>query len=163
MMFQNILVPLDGSRFSSHALRYAIDIAHQYKARLVLLRVVEPVTPVSVMSSSIGMETSASAQMAVEEATRQEQINTRHARRYMSKKLHEVTSRGIKTAYHVVTGDPFDSIMKYCKKEHIDLVVMTTHGKSGLKRAILGSVADKVVRDARVPALVIRPRTHKRK
>ena len=162
-MFKNILVPLDGSRFSSHALRYAIDMAHRYKARLVLLRVVEPVMPVSVTSASIGLETSTSAQIALEGAKRQEQMNARRARRYMSKKLSEVTSRGIKASYHVVTGDPFDSIMKYCKKEHIDLVVMTTHGKSGLKRAILGSVADKVVRDARVPALVIRPRSHKRK
>ena len=162
-MFKNILIPLDGSRFSSHALRYGIDIAQRYGARLILLRVVEPVTPVTVTSASIGLETATSAKIALEEATKQEQTNVKRARRYMSKKLHEVTSRGIKTAYYVASGDPFDSIMRFCKKEHVDLVVMTTHGKSGLKRAILGSVADKVVRDARVPALVIRPRQHKRK
>jgi nucleotide-binding universal stress UspA family protein len=162
-MFKNILVPLDGSRFGSHALRYAFDLAHHYNARVVLLRVVEPEIPVSAVATPMGMETSTSAQIAVEEATRQDQINARHAKRYMHRKLREVTSRGIQAAYHVIIGDPFDSIMNTCKKEHIDLVVMTTHGKSGLKRAILGSVADKVVRDTRVPALVIRPRQRKRK
>jgi len=162
-MFKNLLVPLDGSRFSSRALGYAIDIAQHYRARIVMLRVVEPETPISAVTTPMGMETSLSAQLAIKEATRQEQIKTGYAKRYMSRKLQEVTLKGIKADYLVVTGDPFESIMKTCKKEHIDLVVMTTHGKSGLKRAILGSVADKVVRDARVPALVIRPRQSRRR
>lgn len=161
-MFQQILVPLDGSRFSSSALKYAIDLAKHYGAGVVLLRAVEPTTPVPVGATTMGMESPVSAQITVEEALKQDQRNVKLARRYMSKKLREVTSRGIKATYYVVTGEPFESIMKYCKKERIDLVVMTTHGKSGIKRAILGSVADQVVRDSRVPVLAIRPRQRRR-
>ena len=162
-MFKQIMVPLDGSRFSSHALRYAIDIAKKFDAKLHLVRSVEPTMPVTSAVATLGVETASSAQVAVEAAVRQDRINTRRAERYMKKKQHELTSHDIKADFHVVAGHPYDAIMKFCRKEKIDLVVMTTHGKSGLKRAVLGSVADKVVRDPRVPVLVIRPVSRKRK
>jgi len=158
-MFKKILVPLDGSRFSSHALRYAIDIIKHYKARLILVRAIEPAVPISTAASSIGIESPSSVRAAMEAAETQDRLNNRRAGQYMRKKLHEVTSQGIDANCHVVTGDPYESI----KKEKVDLVVMTTHGKSGFKRAILGSVADKVVRDSRVPVLVIRPKSRKRR
>ena len=162
-MFKQILVPLDGSRFSSHALRYAIDIAKTYGAKLHLLRAVEPTVPMASAAATIGVETASSARVAVEEAMRQDRFNTRRAERYMKQKEHELLSQGMKADYHVVAGHPYESIMKFVRKEKVDLVVMTTHGKSGLKRAVLGSVADKIVRDPRVPVLVIRPKSRKRK
>ncbi|HEY92485.1 MAG TPA: universal stress protein [Dehalococcoidia bacterium] len=61
------------------------------------------------------------------------------------------------TSYDVVIGDPAQSIMEFDKKERMDLIVMSTHGKSGLKRAIMGRVADAVIRDSGKPVLVIRP------
>jgi nucleotide-binding universal stress UspA family protein len=161
-MFQTILVPLDGSRFSLHALPYALDLAKRYQARVVLLRVVELSTPISGISAPIGLEAGVPDRVVVEEAVRLDKLNAQRARRYMKKKLHEVTSQGIEAVSHVVTGEPFDGIIKTCKKEKADLIVMTTHGKSGLKRAILGSVADKVIRESRMPVMVIRPTSRKR-
>jgi nucleotide-binding universal stress UspA family protein len=157
-MFKTIVVPLDGSRFSSIALKYAIDIADHYKAQLILVRAVERTVPIATAGASIGVETAASSRLAVEAAEREDRIHERQAKQYMRKKVREVASEGVKAEYHVVFGDPYKSIMDICKQEKADLVVMTTHGKSGLKRAILGSVADKIVRDARVPVLVIRPK-----
>ncbi|MBN2403848.1 MAG: universal stress protein [Spirochaetes bacterium] len=157
-MFNKILVPLDGSRFSLHALRYAEDISKHYKAHLFLLRVVKPLIPIlSAGAPSIGMESPIPSQIAVEDVIRFDRLNLKRAEKFMEKKLKEVTAMGIKASSHIATGDPYESIMKLCKKEKINLVVMTTHGESGLKRAIMGSVADKVVRDPRVPVLVIRP------
>ena len=158
-MFKTIVVPLDGSRFSSIALKYAIDIADHYKARLILVRAVERTVPVATAGASIGVETAASSRLAVEAAEGEDHIHERQAKQYMRKKVREVTSEGIKAEHRVVFGDPYESIMDICKQEKADLVVMTTHGKSGLKRAILGSVADKIVRDARVPVLAIRPKS----
>ena len=156
-MFQTIMVPLDGSRFSLRALPYALDITKRYKARVVLLRAVEKSIPFSGVGTPMGLETGASARMAMEEAARLDRLNTQRARKYMKKKLDEVISESIEATFHVVTGEPFESIVKTCKKERADLIVMTTHGKSGLKRAILGSVADKVIRESRTPVMVIRP------
>jgi universal stress protein A len=162
-MFKTIVVPLDGSRFSSAALKYAIDIVNHYQARLILVRAVERTVPVATAGASLGVETATSSRLAMEAAEREDLIHERQAKQYMRKKVKEAAAKGIKAEYRVVTGYPYESIMDICKREKADLVVMTTHGKSGLKRAILGSVADKIVRDARVPVLVIRPKSRERK
>jgi nucleotide-binding universal stress UspA family protein len=72
-----------------------------------------------------------------------------------------IRSQGIEGSYNVAVGNPARSIMKFSKRGHIDLVVMTTHGKSGLKRAIMGSVADAVIRESGKPVLVIRPQSRR--
>jgi nucleotide-binding universal stress UspA family protein len=124
---------------------------------------VEQTIPVTTAGASLAIETPTSSRLAIEAAERENRMNERQAMQYMGKKVKEVAAQGIKADYRVVKGDPYESIMNICKQEKVDLVVMTTHGKSGLKRAILGSVADKVVRDSRVPVLVIRPKSRKRK
>jgi len=63
----------------------------------------------------------------------------------------------------VAIGNPAQSIMQFSKKKNIDLIVMTTHGKSGLKRAVMGSIADVVIRESGKPVLVIRPQTSSKK
>jgi nucleotide-binding universal stress UspA family protein len=60
-------------------------------------------------------------------------------------------------SYFTVLGEPAKAIIKFCQEESVDLVVMTTSGKSGLKRAFLGSVADEVIREPGIPMLAIRP------
>jgi len=60
-------------------------------------------------------------------------------------------------------GDIARSIIEFIEKENTDLVVMTTHGKSGLRRAVMGSIADVVIRESGKPVLVIRPQTSSKK
>ena len=60
-------------------------------------------------------------------------------------------------------GTPAKSIIEFCQKEGVDLVVMTTHGRNGLKRAFVGSIADEVIRESGVPVLVIRPQRRRKK
>lgn len=157
-MFKRILVPLDGSRTSAQALPYAIEIAKRFGAELMLIHVVEAATPSSGLRAPAGVGTSSTVtEIAAEAAQAQDKRNVTRARRYLSEKLDSALQRGIKGSYHVVTGTPARSILEFCKKQKVDLVVLTTSGKGGIKRAIWGSVADQLIRDPSVPELVIRP------
>jgi len=161
-MFKRILVPLDGSRFGSRALQYATEVAQHFGAEVVLMQVVKPTTPVATTTGiDAGMESPAIAELAMQAALEEDKRNSARAKRYLSGKTRGMKPRDIKGSYQVAVGDPAQSIMSFAQKEHIDLVVMATHGKSGLKRAFMGSVADAVIRESGKPVLVVRPRTKK--
>jgi nucleotide-binding universal stress UspA family protein len=156
-MFKKILVALDGSRFGSRLLSYATEIAQRFGAELILLQVVKPVTPIPPPDGVVPMAVSSSgAEMAAKQASEQEKINMARAKRYLSSKVRSISSN-IRASYHIVLGDPASSIIKFARKNSIDLLVIATHGRSGLKRAIMGSVADAVVRESGKPVLTIRP------
>jgi len=99
----------------------------------------------------------------VQAALEADKRNAARAKRYLRDKVRSIRSRHTKASYQVAIGDPAQSIMEFSKKGKIDLVVMTTHGKSGLKRAIMGSIADVVIRESGKPVLVIRPQTSSKK
>ena len=161
-MFKRILVPLDGSRFGSRALQYATEVAQHFDAEVVLIQVVGPATPVATTTGiDAGIGSPAAAEIAMQAALEEDKRNSTRAKRYLSGKIRGMKPRDIKGSYQVVVGDPAQSIMSFAQKEHIDLIVMTTHGKSGLKRAFMGSVADAVIRESGKPVLVVRPRTKK--
>ena len=161
-MFKRLLVPLDGSRFGSRALQYATEVAQHFDAEVILMQVVEPATPVATTTGiDAGIGSPAAAEIAMQAALEEDKRNSTRAKRYLSGKIRGMKPRDIKGSYQVVVGDPSQSIMSFAQKEHIDLIVMTTHGKSGLKRAFMGSVADAVIRESGKPVLVVRPRTKK--
>ena len=154
-MFKRILVPLDGSRFSTRALPNAVEVANRFDAEVVLVRVVTQTMQASAMATP-SRGGPAIQEMFIEEARRQDKRNVAYLRRYLQKKLRELAAQGIKGSYHIMVGDPVLSIKEFCQKEDIDLVVMTTHGRGGLKRAILGSVSDEIIRGCGVPVLAIK-------
>ena len=161
-MFKRLLVPLDGSRFGSRALQYATEVAQHFDAEVILIQVVKPATPVATTTGiDAGMGSPAAAEITMQAALEEDKRNSTRAKRYLSEKIRGMKPRDIKGSYQVVVGDPVQSIMSFAQKEHIDLIVMTTHGKSGLKRAFMGSVADAVIRESGKPVLVVRPRTKK--
>jgi nucleotide-binding universal stress UspA family protein len=157
-MFKRLLVPLDGSRFASRALRYAAEVAQRFGAEIILIQVVKPATSVIDAGAPIGVST-AGTEIAVQAALEADKRNAARARRYLIGKARAIRSRHIESSYHVLIGDIARSIIEFSEKENIDLVVMTTHGKSGLRRAVMGSVADVVIRESGKPVLVIRPQT----
>lgn len=159
-MFRHILVPLDGSRFGTRAIHYATDIARRFGAEITLLQVVKrPMPMVPSAGISPGIADPSTAEKAIEAAMQEEKSNVARARRYLSGKARDIKAKDIKTSYQVIPGDPSRSIMDFSRKKHIDLIVMTTHGKSGFRRAVMGSVADAVVRESGKPVLVVRPRS----
>ena len=157
-MFKRILVPLDGSRLSAKALPYAAELAKKFGGEMILLRVVKQTAPVFIADSS-GMGGSISAQMSIEAATFQDKQNLANAERYLRKQLDKLKAKGIKSSSLVLMGTPAESIIKCCRKNRMSMVVMTTHGRSGFKRAILGSVADKVIHQPGLSVLVVHPRS----
>jgi nucleotide-binding universal stress UspA family protein len=163
-MFKKILVPLDGSRFASRALKYSIEIAHSFDAEIILMQVEKPTTPISVSDGpQPGIQSPAAAKVAVQIALDEDKRNLSKARSYLSRKVREVKGKKLACSYHVTVGDPAESIILYARKKKIDLIIMTSHGKGGIVRAVMGSVADEVIRNSGKPVLVIRPNKHSEK
>ncbi|KXK22649.1 MAG: UspA domain-containing protein [Chloroflexi bacterium OLB15] len=144
--YQKILVPLDGSGWSQRALPHAVDIAMSNKSELILLSIFS--APAQTYTSELAL---AGQQSALDEL-RQSRIL------YLSGLCNELRESGITTQYEVVDGsDAAASICNYVRASNIDLVVMSTHGRTGLARMIFGSVARAVMECAQVPTLLVHP------
>ena len=141
-----ILAPVDGSAFAEAALGRAAEMARAFDAEVVLLRAVPP--PLIVGSPYLPH----AAQTYAEERRDRVGAAEGYLRRCAEKAELEGTVRTV-----VVETEPAHAIPASAREEGADLIVMATHGRGALMRAIVGSVADKVVRTARVPVLLIRP------
>jgi nucleotide-binding universal stress UspA family protein len=161
-MFKRLLVPLDGSTFAARALPYAAEVAQRFGAEVILVQVIKPTTAVVGAGAPVGVSPAA-AEIAMQAARDADKRNAARARGYLGGKVRAIKSRHIQSSYHVLLGEAGRSITEFSEKENIDLVVMTTSGKSGLKRALMGSVADVVIRESGKPVLVIRPQTGSKK
>lgn len=137
-MYDSILVPTDGSVGSEKALDRAIDIAKRYDANLHVVHVVD---------TRIGIDGGAGTLFDDLEAAGQEAID---------RGVEQASEAGVSTVEGAVAnGIPFQAILDYTEENDLDLVVMGTHGRTGLDRYILGSVTEKVVRMSDVPVLTV--------
>jgi glycine betaine transporter len=161
-MYEKIMVPLDGSRFSNRALQYAVDLAPRYDAALLLVEVIEPATIIPAVDPT-GMSSTVTTKYTIETAVEQDKMNLSRAKRYLAGKVRDLKNKGISAEYRALQGEPADEIIKLGRKEKVDLIVMATHGRSGFRRAIMGSVADTVIRKSGDPVLVVRPRQQRRR
>jgi nucleotide-binding universal stress UspA family protein len=158
-MFKRILVPLDGSRLGSRALKYAIEVTKRFDAEIILLQILRPTPPVFGMGPA-GIASAAGSEVAFKAALEEDKTNVTRASRYLNGKVRLIKKQEVAASSKVIVGpgEAASHIVSFSKKEKIDLIVMTTHGKSGFKRAILGSVADSVIRESGKPVLAIRPK-----
>lgn len=143
---RRVLFPTDFSEPSEHAMNHALDFARLFKARLHLLHVVDESFQYWMASAPSGMPLGPS----------QDQVLSNSMQR-----MKDFVSRRIpQTEADVVTsvtwGRPAAEILRHAKDQQIDLIVIGTHGRSGLAHALMGSVAEKVVRQATCPVLTIR-------
>ena len=155
-MFQRILLPLDGSELSAQVLPYAAEMAVRFGSEMHLLRSVPPVSVPAFESGT--MADPATAENLLEAVQGQEAQIIRRAENYLKEHATGLRDQGLKVEVHVVVGPPAPSILDLCRREGVDLVVMATRGRSSLGRALLGSVADQVIRHSGVPVLAVRPR-----
>jgi nucleotide-binding universal stress UspA family protein len=146
--FSKILVPIDFTPHTAEAVRCAIDLAGRYDAELLLLYVYEPAEyPVPegyVIYTPEQLERMTTEIQKRLEATRQE-VAAAGARRVSAQLLQ---------------GSPAQAIIEHARDERFDLIVMGTHGRSGVGRWVLGSVAEKVVRGAPCPVLTVKSASH---
>ena len=153
-MITKIMVPLDGSRAGGKAVQYAEEVAEKFGAELVLVRVVPPA---NVPSTSIGMPGSISMyEMAAEAAEAETQAGVKRARNQLNTRRRTLEKEGLEAQAIVLTGDPATVLKNFAKREKVDLIVMSTRGRSGIRRALLGSVADEIVRENIAPVLLLR-------
>ena len=147
-MYEKILVPTDGSTVAENAVEHALDIAEQYGAEVHALYVVD----VDSMSLTLGAE-----QLDRIEAGRFDEMdevrsNAEEATGYVADRAAE---RGLEAVEHISSGRPPENVASYAADNDIDLVVMGSHGRSGVKRALLGSVTERTLRETHVPVLVV--------
>lgn len=143
-----ILCPVDFSPSSDYALHYAVDLARMFEARLTLLHVVEvPFLPSYAMAGvpdlSLPLE-------QIEEG----------ARKGLARLVEDCRARYGKVETEMRTGTAFMEIITYAREIDADMIVMGTHGRTGLSHLLIGSVAEKVVRKAPCPVLTIRHPDH---
>lgn len=147
-MYKKILVPLDGSALAEMVLPYVQALAECMGSEVVLLRV----TPSPVVEYAFtNPMTTQSVMQAEEEETRD----------YLREKEAGLEQAGLKVSTLAGDGPVGYSILETANEIKADLIAMSTHGRSGFVRLMLGSVADQVVRGSPVPVLLIRPRNVK--
>ena len=134
-ILKKILAPTDFSELSAEGVRYACKLAKDLGAQVIVLNVV-----ILDESNVVGK-----GEIAAHEKRLREFTGKIVGRRADDLKIHEA----------VVTGQAYASIVDYAEKEQADLIVMSTHGRSGLSRMLIGSVTDKLLRGATCPVLVV--------
>jgi nucleotide-binding universal stress UspA family protein len=147
-MFKHLLVPLDGSGLAETALPAAVSLAQQFHSKLLLLRVVRPPDVTGQTSGGISYG---------EFVADLRQRGITEAEHYLRSQQGVLRQQGIDVEVLVVEGrNVAELILDNCADLRIDTIVMSTHGRGGLSRWVFGSVADKVLRRAHVPVLLIR-------
>ncbi|MCE9530316.1 MAG: universal stress protein [Planctomycetes bacterium] len=145
---QKILLPTDFSNFSAAATKYACELATRFDAELHLLHSLE-----SHLDSTPGFTMG----LAIPTYVKESRVAAEKA---MTGVLDPNWLIGRKVIHSIVEGSPKTEIIRYAIKHDIDLIVLSTHGRTGLSHMIMGSVAENVVRTAPCPVLTIRPEGH---
>lgn len=143
-MYKKILVPLDGSPLAEAALPHAEAIAKAEGAEIILLRI--PVTPAAEFFTR---EPAMAVKIQKEEEA--------EAMKYINAKKLALSRHNIKVTAVTQDGPVPDTILSVAEDTHADLIAMSTHGRTGIRRWLLGSVADRVVHLAHIPVMLIHP------
>lgn len=142
-----ILLPTDFSGCANHAMPYATAIAHATKARIICVHVVEPVVP------TVGY-TGLAEPLPIADVSEQLEHS---AERELPKLAETEECAGLEIEDVIVHGDPAAEIVRVADERQVDLIVISSHGRTGLGRIIFGSTAEAVVRHAHCPVLVVKP------
>ena len=145
---QKILLPTDFSTLSAVATKYACELAEKFDAELHLLHTLE-----------IHSSTTPAFEMGLVLPTYMRESKAA-AEQSLAAVLDPQWSKGRKVIQAVVEGSPIAEIIRYARTQDIDLIVLATHGRTGLSHVIMGSVAESVVRTAPCPVLTMRPEGH---
>lgn len=152
-MFDKILLPLDGSQLSEQSLPMVQDLAIRYGATVHLIRVVQSDSEEDDIRESVNYRL---AEMEKESALRVAEARQERATIYLEKIRSRLAEAGVKVddSVNIERGEPSSKIVEYAESNGIGLIAMSTHGYGGLKRLLVGSVADKVARSCDVPLLL---------
>jgi nucleotide-binding universal stress UspA family protein len=147
--FRHMLIPLDGSSLAEQALAPALALGRLMEARYTLLRVVQPEVLVGYVWESAGPA-------GIDEARTQQLLDEAEA--YLQQVAQRLQGQGVFVQTRAIAHpQPASAILEEADSQQADLIALATHGRGGIKRLLVGSIADKVVRGATHPVLVYRP------
>jgi nucleotide-binding universal stress UspA family protein len=140
-MYKRILVPLDGSGLAENALKHVDILTSTYKVKeVIFLQVIEPAAGL-IYNLEIAM---------------QERIE-KEIKDYLEGVADTFRKRGINARSVVAYGTAADRILEYAEQNDVQIIIMSTHGRSGISRFFSGSVAEKVMRHSTIPLLILPP------
>ncbi|MGI2336377.1 MAG: universal stress protein [Dehalogenimonas sp.] len=142
-MYKKILVPLDGSKTAEGVLPHVKALAYSEAAEIALLNIA------SNPAQEFAFEDPAIAAVTVAEQGQK-------AITYMDKITKELKAAGFKVSSHLREGSPANTIIKMAEELEVDIIAMSTHGRSWPANWLIGSVAERVVRHSRIPVMMIR-------
>ena len=143
---KNILVPTDCSELSQKALLYAISLAETFKAKMTLLYVADYTSVAGMDSRYIPDEV---FQKLLDEKKKSDEKQLEDFWRHNN-------NSDVKAELKILNGDTYSQIVKFAKQVNIDIIIMGTHGRTGLQHILMGSVAEKVVRYSPYPVLTVK-------
>lgn len=141
---KKVLVPIDFSDYSKSSLKYAVNFAKNFKASLILVYVVEPV--IYPPDFSMGQIAIPAAGVEMDKRAKEE----------LDKLAEKEIPSGLSVKKIIKTGKPFVEIIETAADEDADLIIIATHGHTGVEHILFGSTAEKVVRKAPCPVLTLR-------
>jgi nucleotide-binding universal stress UspA family protein len=169
MAFKHLLVPTDLSEPANHALQYAVEEAVAHRARVTLLHV-QPSdggtdvyyvsgAPASAMEASF--DVIAGGRLVRRPVAEPSVVRRDHSEEMLTR-LRDLIPDAFRGTWEVeiAVGRPAETIVRMARERQVDLIVMATHGRTGLEHAVLGSVAEKVVRLAPCPVLTVKYAAH---
>ncbi len=145
-MYDRIIVPLDGSELASEALTHARELSRRLDAELHLVRAIDPTTLNRASTVGMGFDYT-----IVDELLSEEEED---ATKFIDEQVAAISGEGLKVSGVVLRGYAAAAIISVT--ETGDLIVMASHGRTGVRRWFLGSVAEEVLRQSNVPVLLIR-------
>ena len=149
-MYKKILVPLDGSKLAECALPHVEQIAKGCGTEeVILVSVTERVQGYRLFDDSSQLQ---GQRLILEDVGKKQE----QAQRYLIRIAKKLTAKGINVNTEVLLGNPAEEIVVYAKHLECDIIVMSSHGRSGISRWTHGSVADRVFRHSPVPVLMVR-------
>jgi nucleotide-binding universal stress UspA family protein len=154
-MYRQIMVPLDGSEVAEQALAVADQLARLYRRRAVLggvtihlVRVVDPIPVLPWGASPFGM-------LNMPESTLDHE--TEAAAEYLEMVRYRLSTAGLEVRVSTLIGTVSAALLEYERSARIDLVIMSSHGRTGLARLVMGSVAESLMRQGQAPVLLVHP------
>jgi nucleotide-binding universal stress UspA family protein len=158
-MYRKILLPLDGSEISTRAMRHASGIAQATGGEVVLVQVVDSEAQILAQTATATIEPLPAGPISANIVHDAVQAQRQAAEEILQQAAQQLREEGVQTvSMEILEGSPGDQITEAAARLGCDLVVMATHGRSGIKRAILGSVADHVVRNTPgIAVLLVHP------
>ena len=142
---RSILVPIDFSIHSKNALKYAVPIAEKFRASLHLVYVVEPtIYPADLGFGQVVLP-------GVEDELREKGAEE------LEMLIKKEIGKRVGASCAVRTGNPHQEILREADEREVDMIIVATHGHSGMEHMLFGSTADRIVRSARCPVMTIRP------